>query len=360
MSGVTIKYGGVTQATMTNSGTKMCKTGGLLCEHDVVIEYDKPVVIPPRLGEKTITQNGTYAASSDDLNGYSKVTVAVGAIRPNIAAKTIMSNGVYTASDDGKDGYSPVTVDVTGYKVYNDGKTHLYISVNEVTRSLSLGLCVNGSVTIDWGDGSAPSTLTGTNSTTTVRATHEYSDIGNYHIRISAATGTDYYWPANSAIFATTSGSTLDSYRCILTFFEAGDAKVSSSQTWRYCYGLRGAVFAGSFYLDSYAFHNCFGLVNVDITGASSIADSVFRNVNGLGSITIPATVTSIGSMAFRDCTGLRRIHFKSATPPTLGASDVFQNLHTACKIYVPTGSLAAYTSATNYPSASTYTYEEE
>lgn len=32
----------------------------------------------------------------------------------------------------------------------------------------------------------------------------------------------------------------------------------------------------------------------------------------------------------------------------------------TGCKIYVPTGSLAAYTSTSNYPSSSTYTYIEE
>lgn len=282
-------------------------------------------------------------------------------IQPPTGTKsiTITENGV--VAEDVTDYASvQISTDVVGYKVYNDGKTHLYISVNEVTRSLSLGLCVNGSVTIDWGDGSAPSTLTGTNSTTTVRATHEYSDIGNYHIRISAATGTNYYWPAGSAIFATAHGTVLDSYRCILTFFEAGNAKISSSQTWRYCYGLRGAVFAGSFYLYSYAFQNCYGLVNVDITGASSIADNVFRNNNALSSITIPATVTSIGAKALADCIGLRAVHFKSTVPPTLGASDVFQNLHTACIIYVPTGSLAAYTTATNYPSASTYTYEEE
>lgn len=289
------------------------------------------------------------------------MTKRKGGIQPPTGTKsiTITENGV--VAEDVTDYASvQISTDVVGYKVYNDGKTHLYISVNEVTRSLSLGLCVNGSVTIDWGDGSAPSTLTGTNSTTTVRATHEYSDIGNYHIRISAATGTNYYWPAGSAIFATARGTVLDSYRCILTFFEAGNAKISSSQTWRYCYGLRGAVFAGSFYLDSYAFQNCLGLANVDITGASSIADNVFRNNNALSSITIPATVTSIGAKALADCIGLRAVHFKSTVPPTLGASDVFQNLHTACIIYVPTGSLAAYTTATNYPSASTYTYKEE
>lgn len=275
---------------------------------------------------------------------------------------TVTENGT-TTEDVAAFASVQINADVVGYKIYNDGATHLYIAVNEVTRSLSLGLCVNGSVTIDWGDGSAPSTLTGINSTTTVRATHEYGDIGDYHIRISAATGTNYYWPAgvgSSAIFANAQGTDTTIYRYVLTFFEAGNAKISSDQTWRYCYGLRGAVLAGSYYLGSYAFQGCLGLTNVDLTGALSIDYYAFQNATGLASITIPATVTSIESMAFSKCASLQKIHFKGTTPPTLSASDVFQNLSTNCIIYVPTGSLAAYTSATNYPSASTYTYEEE
>lgn len=55
----------------------------------------------------------------------------------------------------------------------------------------------------------------------------------------------------------------------------------------------------------------------------------------------------------------LKEIHFLSATPPTINSS--FESyIPTTCKIYVPTGSLSAYTSASNYPSSSKYTYIEE
>jgi hypothetical protein len=70
--------------------------------------------------------------------------------------------------------------------------------------------------------------------------------------------------------------------------------------------------------------------------------------------------VTSIAALAFSSCYGLGEIHLQSATPPTVANSNAWQSLPTDCIIYVPIGSLSAYTSATNYPSSSKYTYVEE
>lgn len=60
------------------------------------------------LKEKTITANGTYNATSDDADGYSKVTVNVNA---STEEKSITANGTYTPSS-GKVGFSKVTVNV--------------------------------------------------------------------------------------------------------------------------------------------------------------------------------------------------------------------------------------------------------
>ncbi|MBR5559017.1 MAG: hypothetical protein IKU72_02075 [Oscillospiraceae bacterium] len=57
---------------------------------------------------------------------------------------------------------------------------------------------------------------------------------------------------------------------------------------------------------------------------------------------------------------GIEELHFTAQTPFAVGSSSVFSSLPTTCKIYVPAGTLSAYTSATYYPSASTYTYIEE
>lgn len=58
----------------------------------------------PSLGTKSITANGTYAASSDDLDGYSEVTVNVSNI----------PNKGFVFKDYDVDGY-PQTVDAVGY-----------------------------------------------------------------------------------------------------------------------------------------------------------------------------------------------------------------------------------------------------
>lgn len=61
--------------------------------------------------EKSITSNGVYDASSDQADGYSKVTVSVA--QPTIIArKNITENGTFNASTEGAAGYGIVVVDV--------------------------------------------------------------------------------------------------------------------------------------------------------------------------------------------------------------------------------------------------------
>lgn len=62
------------------------------------------------LSEKSITSNGTYKASDDDKDGFSKVTVNVS---PNLTSKSISENGRYYASADNVDGFSSVEVNVS-------------------------------------------------------------------------------------------------------------------------------------------------------------------------------------------------------------------------------------------------------
>lgn len=105
----------------------------------------------------------------------------------------------------------------------------------------------------------------------------------------------------------------------------------------------------------------CFSLKKVILPdGLTTIGQSAFNNCYSIINITIPSSVTSIANSAFSGCTSLTSIHFLSSTPPVLASSQVFPTLPPNCIIYVPTGSLEAYTTATNYPSSSTYTYMEE
>lgn len=74
----------------------------------------------------------------------------------------------------------------------------------------------------------------------------------------------------------------------------------------------------------------------------------------------VVSTVTSIAAEALSGCSSLRELHFYPQTPPAVANANAFTSLNTSCKIFVPEGTLEAYTTATNYPSSETYTYEEE
>lgn len=89
--GVTIKYKGSTIASMNADGTKTLKTGGKYCEGDIGVEYAAPT---PSLVSKNIAANGTYAAASDNADGYSEVVVNVPGIVPS-GSKSITANGLH-------------------------------------------------------------------------------------------------------------------------------------------------------------------------------------------------------------------------------------------------------------------------
>lgn len=72
--GVAIKYKGSTIASMNADGTKTLKTAGKYCEGDIGVEYTAPT---SSLISKNIAANGTYAAASDNADGYDVVTVAI-------------------------------------------------------------------------------------------------------------------------------------------------------------------------------------------------------------------------------------------------------------------------------------------
>lgn len=320
-----------------------------------------------------------------------------------------------------------------------DGKTRLYISLEEGRLSPVLGLGVNGAVDVDWGDNSPHGTLTGTDISTLVTIPHTYARAGKYIIVLtptsdSTATiigsGTA---PSGSLLFTKNGVADTDSrvYMSSLNRVYIGDNVVAiSNSAFRNCFNLSTVVFqngitaipenafyncysldsviipnsvttigANAFYncysiesvslpnsvtsIGSSAFYGCVSLNSIDIpNGIGSIAfgtfascvsitnadipDSVisigekaFQNCVSLTNIIVPDKVTSIGPGAFVVCMGIGSIKFEPLIPPTASSSATFGNISEDCIIYVPQGSLEAYTSATNYPDPDVYSYVE-
>ena len=202
--------------------------------------------------------------------------------------------------------------------ITDDGKTRIYIRLEEGRTSPRLGVCPNGTVTVDWGDGTTPDTLTGT-STTTVKWTpnHVYAAPGEYVIKLTVNGAIGFYGQSSSnngsAILRYSSSDDNRNYvyQNSVQKIEIGNGVTSIGQYAFYtCYSLSSIVIPDSVTsIEMYAFNNCYSLSSIVIPDrVTSIEMYAFNNCYSLSSIVIPDSVTSIGDSAFYNCRSLASI----------------------------------------------------
>ena len=62
-----------------------------------------------------------------------------------------------------------------------DGNTHIWVSLSEGVTSPIMGVCVKGTATVDWGDGTEPDVLKGASLTSPqYTPRHEYAEPGDF------------------------------------------------------------------------------------------------------------------------------------------------------------------------------------
>ena len=303
-------------------------------------------------------------------------------------------------------------VEVGAMYITDDGKTRIYIHLEDGRTSPMLGCCPNGTVTVDWGDGTEPDTLTGTSiSTVQWTPTHEYSAPGDYVIKLTV----------DGSVGFTGSGSS-NQFSCLLRYSSGGDGRnkvyqnaiqkveigdgvtsigarafyscfslssivipdgvtsIDTQALFMWCYSLPSVTIPnGVTSIDNQAFHSCYSLSSVTIpNGVTSLGTQAFYNCYSLSSVTIPNGVTSIGTQAFYgctlssvvipdgvtsinsktfyNCTGVRYYDFtRHTTVPTLSNTDAFNGIAADCEIRVPAALADEWKAATNWATYANY-----
>lgn len=284
------------------------------------------------------------------------------------------------------------------------GKTELDINLSQ-WKTPYVHLCPNGTVTIDWGDGSAEETLTGTSLTTGKSLSHTYANSGKYTIKIGLTSGSTCALGGNggstsakpvisgssggnpftmSRVYTTTlehariaSGFSLSAYAFAIctsmTYYTcASDVTIGGNFAFNECQSLRLSTLGGSktntfktctslFAIcgrpnfAGSSFDGCNALKYINNTHASSsitdVGSGAFSGARSLTSITLPSSITTIGDNAFASTKSLNRVYIYAESVPTLSSNSFSGS--TIEHIYVPYSAdhsiLNAYKGASNW-----------
>ena len=404
---INVIYNSKTIASVQGGQKATLDCKGKLMESDVIVdaldvsggeavaEYDGTVNItggasndvevkPANIQPLTITENGVYTASGD-IDGYSPVTIEVpipeGYIKPS-GDFDITENGTYDITQ-----YANVNVNVessggsgnNGEEWIGDGKTHLWIKIAAEGR-MDVPLCfsqtVSNGVTIDWGDGSAPQTVSGTGPLTNVF--HTYASIGEYIITLDVVDGCALelgHRNYSSYSVMGSNGMSNRVYYNMLQKVEIGNGAISiskyafqvctslanikmsesitsiSERVFQNCYALASIIIPESVTsIGEMAIYMCYALASIIIPeSVTSIGKQAFANCQALANIKIPKSVTSIGDSAFQNCYSIKFYDFTEHTSvPTLSGSSSI-HVPSDCEIRVPAALYDEWIAATNW-----------
>ena len=199
--------------------------------------------------------------------------------------------------------------DVGATYITDDGATRLYIIIPDDAH-LTVSLCYNsdGSVVIDWGDGSDPETYTqgGVKS-------HNYSAPGDYMISMALSGDSTWYSLGNGddrgplgAIYGT--GLI---YQNMLKKLHIGQGvQTFGYYTFKNCTGLEEITLPNTIQvMQTAVFENCYSLRCVVFsTSMTFVPDNTFEACGSLERMIMPYNATGVGDGSFRYCTALHPV----------------------------------------------------
>ena len=306
--------------------------------------------------EKNITSNGVYNASSDDADGYYKVSVSVddsSSIQGEFLVQVIDYDGTILKIGRYNEGgtftlpeqpshsgltfqgwSSPVTItnntvtvtnsDITIGAVYttSSGLSEFDITLTNAT-GLTVTLNMNG--TKNWGDG-----------TTDTNTSHIYSSTGDYTITCNGDTIT-------SNIFGSE-----DTYYCTAIRLSSSVTAIPTD-CFSYAWSLRTISMPNSITsIGEYAFDYCVSLISCVIPTGVPTLDSTFYSCYNLVSVAIPAG-TNVIDACFSQCYSLKSVTLPEGCQPMYTDDTMFDNCHALEGITIPS-TMTTIMSGANVP----------
>ena len=194
-------------------------------------------------------------------------------------------------------------MDIGAMFATDDGTTRIYLHLEEGHTDITFNICVNGTVTVNWGDGTAYDTLTGTDLTMKQwTPVHNYTFPGDYIIKLTV----------NGEAQLEESFSKLKSkqLRNSISKIEIGANISIGYDAFYFCNSLLNVTIPSSITsLGEYAFDCCYSLLSVTIpSGVETLGEGTFYECLSILNITIPKSVTYLSSEVFELCASLQSI----------------------------------------------------
>lgn len=230
------------------------------------------------------------------------------------------------------------SLDVGAMYITNDGKTRLYIRIAEKGRMivpLYIYQSVANGVVINWGDGSAEQTLSGSGW---VNTTHTYSNKGNYVITLDVANGCSLGLGKENSTYNVLGPNTRGDivYSNMLQKVEIGkNVPEIKACSFANSYSLKSITIPnGVTFIGANPFLSCYSLISIIIPNSVTTLKGLASSCYALKSAVIPKSVTSVSNSLFNACYALSSIVIPNSL--TSVGSGVFYNCYTLASAVLP------------------------
>ena len=247
--------------------------------------------------------------------------------------------------------------------VTTSGATEIDIEMQKERLSPYLTVCVNGEISVYWGDNTESDTVTGTSLDTILSIPHTYTASGNYTITISVVNGSfafngGYYGGTGNTLLKKRNGGGNENIaysNCVKAIRIGTGINCIDDCAFNYCYylkyvtipnnitsigintfaeclSLKCAIIPNGITTLAATFMNCCSLLSVSMPYSVTNISGCFYGCSSLSNVFIPANVTNLGLSCFTYCYALQSIVIPNGVTELRG----FESCRALRSVYIP------------------------